>query len=153
MVETPQMRGCSMLDYGSGSGVLAFAAILFGASRAVGVEIDPDAVRVSIANAETNKLGSQFAAYLPGFESDEDKQPFPLVVANILAGTLVELAPLITQRVAPNGTLLMSGIWGEEQADGVVRAYSELGFSFLDTVWHDGWALVRAVRTADGMDA
>ena len=127
--------------------VLSFAALLFGASRAVGVEIDREALLVSRLNAEENGLGERFEALLP--EQEAEGETFPVVVANILAGTLTELQPLIASRVAPGGTLLLSGIWREEQAARVLAAYEDAVEFEAPRYSEDGWALLTGVRRAD----
>ena len=73
-----------------------------GAAAAVGVEIDPDAVTTSVRNAEENGLRERFDAMLP--EDEPPGKTYPLVVANILAGTLVQLQPIMAARVARGGT-------------------------------------------------
>ena len=136
-------RGCTVLDYGSGSGVLSFAALRFGAARAVGVEIDPQALAASVRNAEENGLGDRFDAMLPDAEAAAaGDERYSLVVANILAGTLVELAPLIAARVAAGGTLLLSGIWGQEQATRVTEAYAAQGFGSCESRATNEWTLL-----------
>ena len=125
-----RLRGCTLLDYGSGSGILSFAALKFGAARAVGVEIDPEALETSRLNAAENGYGADaFTALLP--EQEDDEATYPLVVANILAHTLIELKELIIGRVAPGGRLLMSGVWGEDQVAKVEAAYAGCGMSAL----------------------
>tara|TARA_B110001452_G_scaffold265886_1_gene271451 strand:+ start:392 stop:1396 length:1005 start_codon:yes stop_codon:yes gene_type:complete len=143
----PELRGCELLDYGSGSGVLAFAALRFGADKAVGVEIDPDAVTTSVRNAEENGLHGCFEAMLP--EQEEEGATYPLVVANILAGTLVQLQPVMAARTAPGGTLLLSGIWGEQQAAQVREAYAA-DFAVDETRVQDDWRCIRLTRTPAG---
>jgi ribosomal protein L11 methyltransferase len=146
------LRGGTILQYGSGSGVLAFGALHFGASRGVGVEIDPEALKSSQKNAVTNDLAREFDAFLPEEESQLERT-YDIVVANILAGTLIELAPLLTNRVSPGGKLLLSGIWGGKQAAQVVDAFSRLGqngiapFEHFDIEYRNGWAFVEALRT------
>ena len=136
----------SVLDFGSGSGILSFAALLFGASSAVGVEIDAEALATSRLNAEENGLQTSFVAELPEEEAERGGT-YPIVVANILAGTLIELCDVIASRVAPGGTLLMSGIWGEEQAERVQSAYAAKGFANFRLEFADGgWALLEATQ-------
>jgi len=139
-----QTGSATLLDYGSGSGVLAFAALLFGAEHAVGVEIDPQALVISRLNARENGLGSSFEAMLPEEESARDAA-YPLVVANILAGTLIELQPLLVRRVEAGGTLLLSGIWGQAQADKVIDAFAG-EMSFGPPVTRNGWVLLQGTR-------
>jgi ribosomal protein L11 methyltransferase len=151
--DSSAFRGSALLDYGSGSGVLAFAALRFGARRAVGVEIDPDALAVSVVNAEMNGLAADFDAFLP---SAEPSAQYPIVVANILAGTIIELRALLRARVAPGGKLLLSGIFGPEQAARVQAAFTDLeaavgtaegpALGLFEVVYKDGWALLEATR-------
>ena len=136
----------TVLDYGSGSGILSFAALLFGAKRAVGVEIDPEALTTSRLNAAENGYQDAFVAELPEEEAARGGT-YPIVVANILAGTLIELCDVISSRVAPDGKLLMSGIWGEEQAERVQAAYAASGFGDFSLEFADGgWALLEATK-------
>ena len=142
-----QHVGGSVLDFGSGSGVLALAALEFGASSAVGIEIDPDALAVSLANAEINGLSTRFSAHLP---QDEEARQYEVVVANILAGTIIELAELLESRVALGGTLLLSGIWGSEQVARVQAAFEDTCLGPFDVVFQDGWALLESSRSTAG---
>ena len=140
------LRGCTVLDYGSGSGILSFAALQFGAARAVGVEIDVEALEVSRINAEANGLGRRFIAELPEEESAREAT-YSMVVANILACTVIELSALLTARVAPGGTLLLSGIWGDAQVERVLAAFAGGAMEpFSVTMSADGWALLQATK-------
>jgi len=114
--------GLSVLDVGTGSGLLAIAARKLGAGRTAAVDVDPVAVRVAGENAARNGV----ALELSGAPPAEVPGTFDLVVANILANTLVELAPDLAARLAPGGTLVLSGILGP-QADEVRAAYVALG--------------------------
>lgn len=139
-----ELAGAAVLDYGSGSGVLAFAALLFGGASAVGVEIDREALAISRLNAAENGLSDRFVALLPEAEAERQER-YPVVVANILAGTLIELQPLLCSRLERGATLLLSGIWGEQQAFKVLAAYSA-SVRFEPTVYKDGWALLQGTR-------
>ncbi len=97
----------------------------------------------SRANAATNGFDDRYVALLP--EDEPFGTTYPLVVANILAGTLIELQPLLASRVAPGGTLMLSGIWGAEQRDAVTRAYAD-GFERVDAREQDGWVLLVCSR-------
>ena len=112
----------TVLDVGCGSGVLALAALRLGAVRAVGIDTDPLAVATTRANAERNGL----AGRLEVVEGTLDAQPanrYPLVLANLVAAVLVDLAPRLAAQVAPGGTLLASGII-EPRAPEVIAALS-----------------------------
>lgn len=116
--------GQRVLDAGCGSGVLAVAAVLAGAADAVAVDIDPHAVRITRANADANGVGQRVAASTTALEDLTGS--FELVLANIGAATLVEVAPVLVARTAPGGVLVLSGILGD-RADAVVAAYERLG--------------------------
>jgi ribosomal protein L11 methyltransferase len=105
----------TVLDVGSGSGVLCFVAARRGARRAVGVDIDPTAVAAAARNATLNDLANvcTFSAQ----SLAELAEPFPLVVANIDAPTLTELAAQLRRVLAPGGTLLLTGLLDEQETD------------------------------------
>ena len=114
--------GASVLDVGTGSGLLAIAAKKLGAGRVAGNDEDPVAVRVARENAEQNGV----ALELTGAPVEEIAGPFDVVVANILANVLVALAPSLAAKVAPGGVLLLSGILGPQE-DEVRRAHVAQG--------------------------
>ena len=110
--------GCSVLDYGCGSGILAIAAARLGAGAVAGVDIDPQAVEAAQANAERNGVTAHFADSTVPVAGEYD-----LVVANILANPLRVLAPAICAHVRSGGRLALSGIL-REQADEIMAIYS-----------------------------
>jgi ribosomal protein L11 methyltransferase len=114
--------GLSVLDVGTGSGLLAIAARKLGAGRTAGVDVDPVAVRVAEENAARNGVALELSDAPAGAVAGT----FDLVVANILANTLVELAPDLVARLAPGGALVLSGILAP-QAEEVRAAYLALG--------------------------
>ncbi len=127
------------LDVGTGTGILAMAAVRMGAPSAVGVDNDPEAVRVSIENAEINQLEDSLE--LSETPVEEISETFPLVIANILAGPLVELAPAIASRVAEGGRLMLSGIL-HHQAQQVGEAYLAQGLSNMQVTRKDEWVRI-----------
>ena len=137
-----ELAGCSVLDFGCGSGILAIAALLLGAPQAVGTDIDPQALEASRDNAGRNGIEpARFALYLP---ADLPQQAADVVVANILAGPLVALAPQLTRLVKPGGRLALSGILAE-QAEEVRAAYNE-AFVLEPTALKDGWVRISGIR-------
>jgi len=136
------LDNCSVLDFGCGSGILAIAALLLGAPQAVGTDIDPQALEASRDNASRNGIDpARFPVYLP---ADLPQQPADVVVANILAGPLVSLAPQITALVKGGGRLALSGILAE-QADEVRAAYAGV-FDLDPTATKDGWVRISGVK-------
>lgn len=114
-----------IVDYGCGSGILGIAAALLGAHQVLGIDNDPQAITASQDNAVRNGVSaSQFSASLPDALVLENWQgSAELVVANILAGPLIELAPTLIALMAPRGRLLLAGLL-EEQAESIIRAYA-----------------------------
>ncbi|KAI8475954.1 MAG: ribosomal protein L11 methyltransferase-domain-containing protein [Monoraphidium minutum] len=148
------LRGARVVDYGSGSGVLGIAALLFGAEQAVGTDTDPLAVRAAARNAGLNGCGGAFVSLQcsPDLAGPEplaeaglpSAASYDLVVANILRGPLLELAPRLAAYARPGGRLALSGILAEQVPD-VRAAYSDAFEGFA--VEADGsWALVTATR-------
>lgn len=116
--------GAAVLDVGTGSGLLAIAAKKLGAGRVAGTENDPVALRVAGENAARNGVPLELGLLDPS----EVAGRFHVVVANILANTLVALAPGIAARLAPGGTLLLSGILAGQE-DEVRAAYLAQGLA------------------------
>jgi len=118
-LERTVQPGCSVLDYGCGSGILAIAAARLGAATVVGVDIDPLAVDAARANARRNGVTATF---------HDSAQPvagaYDLVVANILSNPLRVLAPAICAHVRRGGRLALSGIL-REQADEIMAIYGQ----------------------------
>jgi ribosomal protein L11 methyltransferase len=152
----PTTRGClellhevrpmpaDVLDVGTGSGILALAALRLGARRVVGWDIDRLAVEAATANAAANDLSARFEARL-GTLPDRADERFPLVLANLVATVLVELAPRLADHTAARGTLLASGII-DTRADEVVAALVAAGFSVEERRADGDWVSLRAVR-------
>ncbi len=132
--------GESVLDYGCGSGILAIAALKLGAARAVGVDVDSQAVRASRDNASANQAENvQF--FLP---DDAPHERYDVVVANILTNPLRMLAPLLANAARPGGQIVLSGIL-EEQAQDVMNIYQQW-FDMTAPVFEDGWACLSGTR-------
>jgi ribosomal protein L11 methyltransferase len=115
-------RGARVLDVGTGSGLLAISAAKLGAARVAANDNDPVALTVARENAEANGAAVDFTAADVRFIEGA----YDIVVANILANTLVELAPALAARLAPGGVVLLSGILAPQE-DEVRRAYLALG--------------------------
>ncbi|SIR99088.1 [LSU ribosomal protein L11P]-lysine N-methyltransferase [Aquipseudomonas alcaligenes] len=138
------LNDCTVIDFGCGSGILAIAALLLGAPQAIGTDIDPQALEASRDNAGRNGIDpARFPVYLP---ADMPQLPADVVVANILAGPLVSLAPQITALVKAGGRLALSGILAE-QAEEVRAAYAD-AFDLDPTAIKDGWVRISGVKRA-----
>ncbi|WP_027962815.1 50S ribosomal protein L11 methyltransferase [Halomonas halodenitrificans] len=143
---TEALDGQAVLDIGTGSGILAIAALKLGARRALGTDIDPQALTASRDNAERNGV-AETSLGLCYPEQLDDAEAFPIVVANILAGPLVEMAPMIAGHVATGGRLALSGIL-ENQAEEVLQVYREQGLLMDDAVTREGWVRLTGRRPA-----
>lgn len=133
----------TLVDFGCGSGILAVASLKLGVKHAIGIDIDPQAIQASLANAERNQVADKIDLYLP--ENQPDTQA-DLVVANILSGPLKELAPIIQAYVKPQGKLALSGLL-ESQAQAICDIYQQ--WFDLDPVAIEGdWCRVSGTKKA-----
>lgn len=126
----------AMLDVGTGSGILALAALALGVPRVVGLDLDPASLGVAAANARLNRLDHRLRLVVGG--PDVISGTWPLVVANILAAPLIELAPTLVRRVGPGGRLVLSGIASAVAPD-VRTAYTRFGMREDDVQARSGW--------------
>jgi ribosomal protein L11 methyltransferase len=139
------LQDCTVIDYGCGSGILGIAALLLGARQVVAVDNDPQALIATRANAERNHITPErLITCLPGelpaaFTAD-------VMVANILAGPLQSLAPLLTGLTSRNGRIALSGILAE-QADAVAAAYRP-AFELAPIARREEWVRIDGVRPA-----
>jgi ribosomal protein L11 methyltransferase len=152
----PTTRGClallqtiapmpaRVLDVGCGSGILAIAALRLGAHRADGLDTDPLAVEATLANAERNGLAARVTATV-GSLPEEASSRYPLILANLVAAVLVDLAPRLAAHLAEDGTLLASGIIAPKAA-AVEAAMRRAGLR-VDEQLDDGeWVTLRLAR-------
>ncbi|MFC6328097.1 50S ribosomal protein L11 methyltransferase [Alloalcanivorax gelatiniphagus] len=136
------LSGRRVLDFGCGSGVLAIAALLLGAESAVGTDIDPQALTASADNAAANGVADRLSLYLP--EALAADQRYDLLVANILAGPLIELADTLAARCLPGAPMALSGIL-TDQAESVRQAYAPW-FELAPTRQRGDWVRIDGVR-------
>lgn len=136
------LAGKSVLDYGCGSGILAIAAAKLGAKRVWAVDIDPQALLASDDNASENEVEDRIELFHPAELPTSLR--VDVLLANILAGVLVRLAPEFGQRVKPGGRLALSGIL-EQHAD-VVQAVFSRDFAFDPPRRREDWVLLEGTR-------
>lgn len=129
----------SVLDIGVGSGVLALAALRKGVAHATGVDIDPVAISDSRANARLN--GDEQRLTLVQGGPDAVDGVWPVVLANVLAAPLMDMAPTVVRRIAHRGRLLLSGVHETMTAD-VERTYVRLGMRRAWTTTRDRWTAI-----------
>jgi ribosomal protein L11 methyltransferase len=142
ILESLPLTGRSVIDYGCGSGILGIAALKMGAAHVVAVDLDPQALIATRENAVRNGVSS--AIEVAGVAVQ--LLPAGCVVANILAGPLIELAPTLTAACAAGGDLLLSGLL-KTQAYAVKAAYTS-GFDMVQVVGRDDWCCIHARRAA-----
>jgi ribosomal protein L11 methyltransferase len=132
-----------VLDFGCGSGILGIAALLLGAQQMTGTDIDPQAISATIANAEAN--GIKRESFSVTTEPLPDTEQYNTVIANILAGTLIDLKQTILSHLKPKGSIVLSGILAH-QADMVIEHYRNQ-IQFEPTTEHDGWVALSGIKT------
>ncbi len=136
------LQNLNILDYGCGSGILALAALKLGASHALCVDHDPQAILATRNNAQQNQFTE--AELTTQLAEDFLPQHFDLVIANILAKPLIHLAPLLINSTRPGGQIILSGILASESLE-VQKAYSN------DILWEkinqrEGWVILVGTR-------
>lgn len=134
----------SVLDVGTGSGVLAILAVRLGASRAVGTEIERDALASAEANLKLNEVQDRITLHHTGNPQDIQGK-FELVTANILSSVLLPMAPHLAKKVAAGGTLILSGLLARETPV-VAETYARHGLKLLDEATENGWAALTLMR-------
>lgn len=135
------LEGETVVDYGCGSGILAVAAALLGANRVIAVDNDPQALSVTRENASQNGVAAKIETVAP---EAFDTSGANLVLANILSGPLIDLAPVLTGCLTDGGQLVLSGIL-ENQADRVREAYST-AVGWKDLSIEDGWVRLSGIK-------
>ena len=146
----------NIADIGTGTGLLAFAALsLWPAAKAVATDIDPISIDVTTANARINAIrighapGELLLAVADGMDHPilTARAPFDLLIANILAGPLIDLAPSFAASVAPGATIVLAGLL-DTQADTVIAAYEAQGMTLVERGAGE-WCVVVLQATAE----
>lgn len=143
-----------IVDVGTGTGLLAFAALkLWPGANAIASDIDPIAIDVARENAEHNgiplgvRAGSVELVTAAGMahRSLRRRAPYDLIIANILAGPLIDLAPVLSNALAPGGTLILAGLL-DHQAEAVANAYRPQGLRLAGSIVRGEWPTLRLVK-------
>ena len=143
ILDSLPVRGRNVIDYGCGSGILGIAALILGAAHVTAVDLDPQALLATRDNAIRNGVSANID--VQGVDV-QGLLPAYCVMANILAGPLIELAPKLTAACEPGGYLLLSGLL-KTQAYEVKAAYA-CGFDMVQVVERDDWCCIYARRGA-----
>jgi ribosomal protein L11 methyltransferase len=138
------VTGRRVLDVGCGSGILAITALKLGAASALGVDTDPIAVEATMANARRNAVARRLQARQGSLPSSES--PFDVVLANLIAGILVPLAPMLRDELRVGGSLLASGIFVDREAE-VRAAFEANELAVVGRFAEGDWVALEAVRT------
>jgi ribosomal protein L11 methyltransferase len=141
ILDSLPVAGRSVIDYGCGSGILGIAALKLGAAHVTAVDLDPQALLATRENAIRNGVSPNVDV----FGVDSPLTPAYCVLANILAGPLIELAPKLTAACEPGGYLLLSGLL-KTQAYAVKAAYTP-AFDMVQVIQRDDWCCIYARRS------
>lgn len=131
----------TVLDIGTGSGILAITALLLGAKSAVGVDIDSVAVRVAQENADLNGVGDKITL-LCGDLTEQVSGTYDIICANIVADVILRLSSVVTQFMHKDSVLLVSGII-EERCEEIKQALTKQGLAVHEVLTENGWAAIR----------
>lgn len=144
MVEKCVTPGSSVLDVGTGSGILAIGALLLGAKEAVGIDIDKLSVKIAGENAALNGVSERFRAVCGDLATGISGK-YQLVCANIVADIILRLLPDVGPLMTEDGDLIVSGIIEERKQD-VLNGLEEYGFVPVDILQERGWCCIRAKK-------
>lgn len=141
-LDATELKGLQVIDYGCGSGILGIAALLLGAQQVLAVDIDPQALLATRDNLQRNQLDDAcLTTYLP---PEVPECQADLLIANILAGPLIQLEPVFSKLLKPGGKLLLSGLL-DHQADEIQQAYAT-NFDLDAVATKDNWIRITAQR-------
>ncbi len=136
-----------VIDYGCGSGILGIAALLLGAERVTGIDNDPQALAATRDNLQRNELSPErLSCHLPDDAPAAEADKADIVVANILAGPLVELAPKLASYLGQGGRIALSGILSE-QSQTITERYG-LWFEEIQVEEKEGWCCITGIRNS-----
>jgi ribosomal protein L11 methyltransferase len=128
----------NVLDIGTGTGILAMAAVLFGTEKVVAIDNDSEAVRVATENIANNNLQKKINS--SATELADIRGSFDLVCANIVHDVLVDMAPAIARLLSPGGRLVLAGILRGTQEENIIDVYRQMNINLLKTAYEDEWA-------------
>ena len=141
-LERMNIKGCSVLDIGCGSGILAIGALLLGASSALGIDIDKTAVNIAKENSVLNTVSDR-SMFIHGNPVALISETYDIVCANISADTILSLLPEFPRFLKNNGTLILSGIIENREQD-VIDALLDIGLSIVECNKENGWSCIVA---------
>ncbi len=140
--------GGEVLDVGTGTGILAMAALLFGASRAVAIDNDAEAVKAAKANSDRNKLSGRME--ISGTSLKDIGSTFQVVTANIVHDVLLELSEDLARVTQAGGSLILSGLLDGDQSDSMVRCFAQKGFVLAGRKTAENWSSLLLAKNRAG---
>ena len=140
----PSRYPIKVLDVGTGTGILAMAAVLLGADEALGIDIDDEAVRVANENIIKNGLEGRISIMRGNLMDGIDYEP-DIIVANLMADLVVMLSPAAAAQLRPGGLYITSGILDIKE-EVVKKAIEDAGFDIIDVLADGEWRAIAAVR-------
>lgn len=138
------ISGKKVLDFGCGTGILAVAAVLEGATEVLGIDIQPEAIENSIEHAELNKV-SDICQFIEGDVTKIPAKQFDVILANITTPVILDSMEKFQASMPSNGHLLLSGILVERR-DSIVEALKAHSFRLFDEKQKDGWVQLTAIK-------
>jgi ribosomal protein L11 methyltransferase len=141
-LDTQDLQGKTIIDYGCGSGILAIAALRLGADSALAVDHDPQALQATRENAEKNGVSDRITTQLP---DEVSAQPADVLLANILAEPLLQLAEILAGLVKPGGAMALSGILAEQE-EALKDRYQPL-MDLSPTQQREEWILISGIKS------
>lgn len=140
-------RRAKVLDVGTGTGILAMAAVLLGADEAFGIDIDDEAVRVASENIEKNGLAGEIQIAKSDLMAGVEYEP-DIIVANLMADLVMMLSPSAAEQIKAGGIYITSGIL-DIKVEQVSKAVRDAGFEIIEILSDGEWRAIIAVRKAD----
>jgi ribosomal protein L11 methyltransferase len=127
-----------VLDVGTGTGILGMGAALFGARHVLGIDNDPEAVRVATENVSLNNLDSVMKVSLEPLQQIDER--FDFIVANIIHDALITMTDDFSTLLVQGGSLVLSGILHGEQEKNIIDVFTDCGFTFVEKKQQEEWA-------------
>ncbi|MBR3125418.1 MAG: 50S ribosomal protein L11 methyltransferase [Mogibacterium sp.] len=140
----PSRYPIKVLDVGTGTGILAMAAVLLGADEALGIDIDDEAVRVANENIAKNGLGGRISIRRGNLMDGIDYEP-DIIVANLMADLVIMLSPAAAAQLGPGGMYITSGILDVKE-EIVKKAIEDAGFDIIEVLADGEWRAIMAIR-------
>jgi ribosomal protein L11 methyltransferase len=134
-----------ILDVGTGTAILGMGAALFGASRVLGIDNDPEAVRVATENVRLNRLDSVMEVSPTPLQQLDER--FDLIVANIIHDVLLTMALDFKTLLIQNGDLVLSGILHGEQEENIIRVFTDCSFTFVEKKLREEWTAIHFTKS------